>query len=120
MGRFYHVADELICLVIAKVSSLNTLTSVAVPRGGSPLFVRVPTLATLLSPFLEMGWRVDTNRQWGESPRVALAHPPSLAHSRSRVYHNSLSSLCSVLLPLPSFSPFYFPLGDRQRAAVWH
>ena len=119
MGRFCHVADELTCLVIAKVSSLNTLTPVAV-RGGSPLFVRVPALAILLSPLLETGWRVDTNRQWGESPRVALAHPPSLAHSRSRVYHFSHSSLCSVLLPLPLFSPFYFPLGDRQRAAVWH
>ena len=119
MGRLCHVADELTCLVIAKVSSLNTLTSVTA-RGGFPLFVRVPTLAILLSPYLEMGWRIGTNREWGETPRAAFAHPPSLAHSRSRVYHSSLSSLCSVLLPLPSFSPFYFPLGDRQRAAVWH
>ena len=52
--------------------------------------------------FLEKGWRLGTNRQWGESPHAQSLTPLRLL-TRFGVYHLSQSSLCSFLLRLPFF-----------------
>ena len=77
--------------------------------------LRESSLAGISFPSLvEMGWRIGTNREWGETPRAAFAHPPSLAHSRSRVYHFSHSSLCSLLLRLPFFPILLIVLTSNE------
>ena len=62
---------------------------------------------------LEKGWRLGTNRQWGESPR-AQSPTPLRSLTRFGVYHFSQSSLCSILLRLPFFPILLAVLTDNE------